>query len=75
MKPVFFNGFDPVINNFLASNKLQAIIVFFKFMLRVRNPKKNTGFVNRFLKLNKLDNDFIDDKIEIFYEAGSSFSS
>ena len=46
-----------------------------KLFITGSNPKKNTGFVNRFLKLNKLDNDFIDDKIEIFYEAGSSFSS
>ena len=46
-----------------------------KLFITGSNPKKNTGFVNRFLKLNKLDNDFIDDKIEIFYEAGSSFFS
>ena len=46
-----------------------------KLFITGSNPKKNTGFVNHFLKLNKLDNDFIDDKIEIFYEAGSSFSS
>ena len=46
-----------------------------KLFITGSNPKKNTGFVNRFLKLNKLDNDFIDDKIEIFYEAGSSFTS
>ena len=39
MKPVFFNGFDPVINNFLASNKLQATNVFFKLILRVSKPK------------------------------------
>ena len=43
MKPVFFNGFDPVINNFLAPNKLQANFVFFKFILRVRNPKNFTS--------------------------------
>ena len=46
-----------------------------KLFITGSNPKKNTGFVNRFLKLNKLDNDFIDDKIEILYEAGSSFTS
>ena len=46
-----------------------------KLFITGSNPKKNTGFVNRFLKLNKLDNDFIDDKIKIFYEAGSSFTS
>ena len=46
-----------------------------KLFITGSNPNKNTGFVNHFLKLNKLDNDFIDDKIEIFYEAGSSFSS
>ena len=40
MKPVFFNGFDPVINNFFAANKLQAIIVLFKLMLKVSKPKK-----------------------------------
>ena len=46
-----------------------------KLFITGSNPKKNTGFANRFLKLNKLDHDFIEDKIEIFYEAGSSFSS
>ena len=46
-----------------------------KLFITGSNPLKNTGFINHFLKLNKLDNDFIDDKIEIFYEAGSSFSS
>ena len=46
-----------------------------KLFITGSNPSKNTGFVNYFLKLNKLDNDLIDDKIEIFYEAGSSFSS
>ena len=46
-----------------------------KLFITGSNPSKNTGFVNYFLKLNKLDNDLIEDKIEIFYEAGSSFSS
>ena len=46
-----------------------------KLFITGSNPLKNTGFINHFLKLNKLDNDFRDDKIEIFYEAGSSFTS
>jgi len=45
-----------------------------KLFITGSNPSKNTGFVNYFLKLNKLDNDFLDDNIEIFYEPGSSFS-
>ena len=55
----------------IACNLLEAK----KLFITGSNPLKNTGFINHFLKLNKLDNDFIDDKIEIFYEAGSSFSS
>ena len=58
-------------NTMIACNLLAAK----KLFITGSNPLKNTGFINHFLKLNKLDNDFIDDKIEIFYEAGSSFSS
>ncbi len=58
-------------NTIAACNLLSANTLF----ITGSNPLKNTGFVNHFLKLNKLDNDFRDDKIEIFYEAGSSFSS
>ena len=58
-------------NTMIACNLLEAK----KLFITGSNPLKNTGFINHFLKLNKLDNDFIDDKIEIFYEAGSSFSS
>ncbi len=55
----------------MACNLIEAQ----KLFITGTNPLKNTGFVNHFLKLNKLDNDHIDDKIEIFYEAGSSYSS
>jgi hypothetical protein len=58
-------------NTMIACNLLEAK----KLFITGSNPLKNTGFINHFLKLNKLDNDFIDDKIEIFYEAGSSFFS
>ena len=58
-------------NAMIACDLLEAK----KLFITGSNPSKNTGFVNNFLKLNKLDNDLIDDKIEIFYEAGSSFSS
>jgi L-ascorbate metabolism protein UlaG (beta-lactamase superfamily) len=58
-------------NAMIACDLLEAK----KLFITGSNPSKNTGFVNNFLKLNKLDNDLIDDKIEIFHEAGSSFSS
>ena len=58
-------------NTIIACNLLDAK----KLFITGSNPLKNTGIVNYFLKLNKLDNDFIEDNIEIFYEAGSSFSS
>ena len=58
-------------NTMIACNLLEAK----KLFITGSNPLKTTGFINHFLKLNKLDNDFIDDKIEIFYEAGSSFFS
>ena len=58
-------------NTIAACNLLSAN----KLFITGSNPLKNTGFVNHFLKLNKLDNDFRDDKIEIFYEAGSTFNS
>ena len=46
-----------------------------KLFITGSNPLKNSGFVNYFLKLKKLDKDLSEDKIEIFYEAGSSYSS
>ena len=58
-------------NTIAACNLLSAN----KLFITGSNPLKNTGFVNHFLKLNKLDNDFRDDKIEIFYESGSTFTS
>jgi len=58
-------------NAMVACNLLEAK----KLFITGSNPLKNTGFINHFLRLNKLDNDLIDDKIEIFYEAGSSYSS
>jgi L-ascorbate metabolism protein UlaG (beta-lactamase superfamily) len=58
-------------NTMIACNLLEAK----KLFITGSNPLKNTGFINHFLKLNKLDNDVIDDKIKIFYEAGTSYSS
>ena len=58
-------------NAMVACNLLEAK----KLFITGSNPLKNTGFINHFLRLNKLDKDLIDDKIEIFYEAGSSYSS
>lgn len=46
-----------------------------KLFITGSNPAKNSGFVNNFLKLKKLDIDSLDDKIEILYESGTSISS
>ena len=46
-----------------------------KLFITGSNPLKNSGFINYFLKLKKLDKDLLVDKIKIFYEAGSSYSS
>ena len=46
-----------------------------KLFITGSNPLKNSGFINYFLKLKKIDYEFLDDNIEVFYEAGSSISS
>ena len=46
-----------------------------KLFITGSNPLKNSGFINYFLKLKKLDKDLLVDNIKIFYEAGSSYSS
>ena len=46
-----------------------------KLFITGSNPLKNSGFVNYFLKLKKIDYGLLDDNIEIFYEAGSVVSS
>ena len=46
-----------------------------KLFITGSNPLKNSGFINNFLKLKKLDNDALDNNIEVFYDAGSTLSS
>ena len=46
-----------------------------KLFITGSNPLKNSGFINNFLKLKKLDNDALDKNIEVFYDAGSTLSS
>ena len=46
-----------------------------KLFITGSNPLKNSGFINNFLKLKKMDNDALDNNIEVFYDAGSTLSS
>ena len=46
-----------------------------KLFITGSNPLKNSGFINNFLKLKKMDNDALDNDIEVFYDAGSILSS
>ena len=46
-----------------------------KLFITGSNPLKNSGFINNFLKIKKLDNDALDNNIEVFYDAGSTLSS
>lgn len=45
-----------------------------KLFITGSNPQHNTGLINNFLKLRKLDIGSIEDNIEILYEPGSSLS-
>ena len=46
-----------------------------KLFITGSNPLKNSGFINNFLKLKKMDNDALDNNIEVFYDAGSTLFS
>ena len=46
-----------------------------KLFITGSNPLKNSGFINNFLKLKKMDNHALDNNIEVFYDAGSTLSS
>ena len=43
IKPEFFKGFEPVMNNFFAFNNLQASMAFLVFILKVNRPKNLTS--------------------------------
>ena len=71
---VKFFGLLTLSMNFNSTIEVCKLLQADKLFITGSNPLKNSGFINYFLKLKKLDKDLSADKIEIFYEAGSSYS-